>query len=93
MIDVPHQPSDSDADIDSGPAWWIWKHPCHDEGIGPFLLFSCPHGHVGTLRHLHTGSGHVVGDDGRVTPSVVCPRSHCPFHDFVRLLNWPPAPG
>ena len=33
-------------------------------------------------------SKHGIGDDGTVTPSVVCPFAGCSFHDQVRLQGW-----
>jgi ribosomal protein S27AE len=35
------------------------------------------------------GSCHTIAADGTVRPSVVCPR--CPWHTFIRLLDWPRA--
>ena len=33
-------------------------------------------------------SGHTIAADGTVLPSLVCP--YCPWHVFVRLLDWEP---
>jgi hypothetical protein len=41
----------------------------------------CPNGHWGLLQHE-------ISEDGIVLPSVVCPEKDCPFHEFVRLLEW-----
>lgn len=30
---------------------------------------------------------HIISDDGKVSPSVVCPYE-CGFHDFVNLIGW-----
>lgn len=42
----------------------------------------CPNGHLGIL------SDHMIDDDGKVSPSVVCPAPGCNFHDYVRLKGW-----
>lgn len=42
--------------------------------------------------HL-SGLPHDIDDDGAVTPSVVCAKPDCPFHDFVRLAGWGSANG
>lgn len=34
------------------------------------------------------GSVHAIDDDGRVSPSLVCPR--CSWHVFVKLESWQP---
>jgi len=41
----------------------------------------CPNGHQAALRHR-------VGEDGVVTPSVVCPISGCDWHVWARLEGW-----
>jgi len=33
-------------------------------------------------------SGHQIADNGVVTPSLVCPRERCSFHDYVTLIGW-----
>lgn len=45
------------------------------------VLFCPDCGRRGTLED------HVIEDDGRVSPSVVCPND-CGFHDFVTLAGW-----
>lgn len=47
------------------------------------VLMSCPD--CGKLGGL---GDHVIEDDGRVKPSVVCPVEECGFHDTVKLLGW-----
>lgn len=34
---------------------------------------------------------HNIANDGRVTPSVLCPQG-CGFHEHVRLLGWKQGP-
>ncbi len=36
-------------------------------------------------------SGHRIGDNGDVTPSLLCPHQ-CGFHEHVTLVGWRPAP-
>ena len=31
---------------------------------------------------------HVIFDDGRVHPSVVCPTEGCDFHEYIQLEEW-----
>ncbi len=44
--------------------------------------YTCPNGHVGEL------TDHTIAKDGTVSPSVVCPRGGCGFHDYIRLIGW-----
>lgn len=45
--------------------------------------FVCPEcGQLGALVD------HDIGDDGTVTPSVVCPHLGCAFHEFIKLDGW-----
>lgn len=39
-------------------------------------------------RPMTLGLNHVVAADGRVSPSLVCPRAGCSFHDYVTLADW-----
>lgn len=50
-----------------------------------FVDIRCPNGHI---CGLGGPSGHVIDAAGNVSPSVVCPRPGCGFHDHVRLLGW-----
>lgn len=53
-------------------------------GKGFSAIVRCPGcGKTSSLGPLHT-----VADDGTVTPSFVCPHAPCPFHEWVRLLDW-----
>lgn len=46
-------------------------------------ILSCPDcGQSVSLRN------HDIAADGSVTPSLVCPRSGCTFHDYVKLEGW-----
>ena len=47
------------------------------------ILASCPV--CNTIRSL---KDHTINDYGRVTPSFRCPKTYCPFNEFVILLNW-----
>lgn len=33
-------------------------------------------------------SSHKVAENGIVTPSLICPRGGCTFHEWVVLENW-----
>lgn len=47
------------------------------------VVMSCPK--CGKLGRL---DDHTIDAYGTVTPSVVCPRKECTFHDHVKLLGW-----
>lgn len=94
MIVIPKRDHPNEQPIGEH-SWWIYHHVCESEGIGPFVLHECPNGHVGTLRHLHSGQGHAIAADGTVSPSVVCSYpvegvEGCGFHDFIQLEGWEP---
>lgn len=44
---------------------------------------SCPK--CGRIASL---SQHSISQDGKVTPSLVCPFDDCDFHDYVKLVGW-----
>ena len=73
MISVAKKVADSDGFPVSVPCW---------DGIARGVVFWCPNGHVGIL------SNHAVDGAGVVTPSVVCDRHGCGFHDHVTLLGY-----
>lgn len=50
---------------------------------GETIVMSCPEcGAIGVL------TDHKADSDGKVTPSVVCSRDGCGFHDYVKLEGW-----
>lgn len=55
------------------PGWW--QIPESDE-----VFLRCGQGHVGTL------GDHSVTPDGRVVPSLECPR--CGWHVMGKLVDW-----
>lgn len=73
-------------------SWWLdtWG-----DGEGLVVSVKCPAGHVNTLWSRRQGdrdsSHHTIADDGTVSPSVVCPREGCSFHEFIRLDGWKPV--
>ncbi len=50
------------------------------------VKLSCP-----TCGQVASLDDHAVDSIGAVTPSVVCPSVGCDFHDYVRLVGWPPT--
>jgi hypothetical protein len=57
--------------------------PCHPSTRSRFkATMACSRGHLLTL------GGHVIAENGDVTPSVICPHQGCRFHAFVRLSGW-----
>lgn len=59
--------------------------PEHEHLVRHYALITCPTCH----KALSVGvGGHSIAEDGTVSPSVVCPRPGCTFHEFVRLADW-----
>lgn len=46
------------------------------------VITRCSNGHIGAL------DDHEIAVDGTVSPSVVCQREGCTFHEFIRLEDW-----
>lgn len=69
--------------------WWL--EPWGD-GEGQTVQVKPPCGHIGTLWSRRPGSSdsthHGISADGQVSPSVVCPRDGCDFHQFIILQDW-----
>lgn len=51
------------------------------------VLIACGRGHIGVLK---VPGLHAVASDGTVSPSCVCPREGCDWHEAVRLVGWVP---
>ena len=63
-----------------------WK-ACHPSTVRRFKAeMTCGSGHGLVLK------GHSVGADGHVSPSVVCMKQGCSFHEFVHLVGWSAGP-
>lgn len=63
-----------------------WADHCARKGsMNTYLAEVCCPG-CGKVALL--GSNHVVGDDGSVSPSDVCPFPPCTFHEHVALDDW-----
>ena len=52
---------------------------------GRSALFACPLCGYGASL-----SDHTIAPDGTVSPSVVCPKEGCTFHESIRLEAWRP---
>jgi hypothetical protein len=46
------------------------------------VVTRCGKGHIGSL------DDHQIDSDGFVTPSVVCQKNGCDYHEFIRLEGW-----
>lgn len=82
MIDVPRTTTlkfNEDGQYGANPAWG--KQGVH-------IIFRCK---CGILYNL-TENGWNIANDGTVTPSIHHDDSHCGFHEFVKLENYPPPP-
>lgn len=49
--------------------------------IHEIVYLRCPRGHLAQLNHL-------IDLEGRVTPSVMCPKSGCDFHETIVLEGY-----
>jgi hypothetical protein len=59
-----------------------WKQ-CAASTVHRFKAeLTCPFGHGMTLK------SHTVAANGFVSPSVVCHKGSCRFHEFVTLAGW-----
>lgn len=72
--------------------WWFdtWGG-----GEGKTISVKCANGHISTLWSRRDGKDsthHTIADDGTVTPSVVCPREKCDWHENIVLVDWKPLP-
>lgn len=47
------------------------------------ITVACPN-----CQALHSLDAHGIGFDGTVSPSIICTRKGCGFHDHIRLLDW-----
>lgn len=68
----------------AGPCSWRieqWK----DEAKTITIVIRCPScGRDSVLSR----KVHLVGRNGVVGPSYVCPQSNCTFHEFIQLDQW-----
>lgn len=61
----------------SNDSWKLWPV----QGGKAKVVTRCSNGHIGTLDHL-------VLEDGTVSPSVVCQKLGCNYHEFIKLEGW-----
>ncbi len=74
----------------------VIRHSPNNDGAGPnwhggrlangqrTALVKCRNGHIASL------SDHTIAPDGTVSPSLVCPREGCDFHEVIKLEGWSP---
>jgi len=65
-------------DDQRGPCWLPVSTP------GVLAVLVCPNGHHACI----CSERHTINATGEVSPSCICPRDGCNFHDFVKLENW-----
>ncbi len=73
-----------DDPCDEHGGWFLWNVGEHGSITDSLVLFKCP-----LCLKPAALRAHLVGRDGSVTPSVVCPFAPCAFHEFVTLDAWP----
>lgn len=69
--------------------WWLSK--------SGYVFIRCPVCNISAILRDAPGappradgtSGHAIGIDGMVQPSVVCPHAPCDWHVYARLADWP----
>ncbi len=64
-------------------SWWTHQI----SGGRRQVITRCANGHIGSL------DDHTIADDGTVSPSVVCQRQGCNFHEFIKLEDWKGGEG
>ena len=62
-----------------GP-WWTFVTNLRTQVV--MVMMRCPFGHLADLED------HKIGDDGMVSPSIVCRGKGCDWHVNVRLADW-----
>jgi hypothetical protein len=60
--------------------WNLYEH----DGLFS-VMFKDTFGHIGSL------TDHQISEDGIVSPSVVCPKDGCSYHEHIRLEGWVPV--
>lgn len=63
--------------------WMRWTCEFSDRSR-ILAVVCCPYGHAGSFD----SKIHSIGHGGIVSPSYVCHRAGCPFHEFVVLAGW-----
>lgn len=66
---------------DRGGRWDYWPYD-HPNVI--IATAACPQGHLASI----SPKVHTIANDGTLSPSYVCPRPGCSFHDFVKFEGW-----
>lgn len=70
------------------PNSWSYPNCCCGQDPCAFpetmVEVTCAFGHQARL----VDTKHKIAQDGTVSPSVVCVRPGCKFHEFIRLLGW-----
>lgn len=80
MIDYKSYPQDEALSPGTWNKWFI-----RETGLYA-VMFKCTNGHIGTLMD------HQITNDGTVSPSVVCPKDGCGYHEWIKLEGWTPVP-
>ena len=63
------------------PGTW---NPVSDSAVGQWKAnVTCP-----DCKTTMSLKRHAVASNGDVSPSLVCPRDGCSFHEFVNLNGW-----
>jgi len=82
MIIMEH--GNVDKQVPNQGAWDI--HVAGQEKY-PLVVILCPKCQkVSCLRN------HTIHRDGTVSPSLVCPRDECNFHEMIKLKDWKGLP-
>jgi len=82
MVEFIH--GDTNIQVSGEGAWDIHFFSSKNS---PLVILRCPRCQRVSCLHEHT-----IKEDGKVFPSVVCPREDCDFHDMVQLKDWKGLP-
>lgn len=78
-----------DRETQAAGTWW---HDTWGDDEGYVTDLKCPNGHISSLYSVRSdapaSTHHVIDDTGVVTPSVVCPREGCDWHERIVLESW-----
>lgn len=73
MITIQH-----DQELSKPNTWAIFRYQSGRVQV----VTRCANGHIGSL------DDHEIDADGVVSPSVVCQKNGCDFHEFIQLEGW-----
>lgn len=77
---IPQAPSGEDFWTKDSRGTWRGSRINGEKRSANFCCPGC--GQRASLSH------HTIAEDGKVSPSVVCPTEGCTFHEWIQLEGW-----